>query len=158
MLTAATNMLLRCTVRRWFDRETDMHTLRRKLDAFTSRTDRMGHGYRAVPAGTAGGAALHLIGPAGGLPAEAPLTLYFHGGGYIVGGLASHAAFCARLARETGGAVLFADYRLAPEHRFPAAFEDGVAACSSPATVPAAAWRWPSRRPRSSRVSASRTR
>jgi acetyl esterase/lipase len=128
VLTAATNMLLRRTVRRWFDLEPDVATVRRKLDAFIGRIDALPHGYSAAPVGQAGGATLHLIAPARGLAADAPLTLYFHGGGYIVGSPASHAAFCARLARQTGGSVLFADYRLAPEHPFPAAFEDGVAA------------------------------
>ncbi len=128
MLTAATNMLLRFTVRRWFESEPDVPTVRRKLDALLGRIDAMAGDYTSTPAGTAGGASLYLIEPRQGVAATAPLTLYFHGGGYLVGSLASHAAFCARLARQTGGRVLFADYRLAPEHRFPAAFEDGVAA------------------------------
>jgi epsilon-lactone hydrolase len=128
VLTAVTNMLLRRTVRRWFDLEPDVATVRRKLDAFIGSIDRLPHGYSVVPIGQAGGATLYLIAPERSAPADAPLTLYFHGGGYIVGSVASHAAFCARLARQTGGTVLFADYRLAPEHRFPAAFEDGVAA------------------------------
>jgi acetyl esterase/lipase len=128
MLTAVTNMLLRRTVRRWFDLEPDVPTVRRKLDAFIGRIDALPRGYSAAPVGQAGGATLYMIAPERALPPGAPLTLYFHGGGYIVGSLASHAAFCARLARQTGGTVLFADYRLAPEHRFPAAFEDGVAA------------------------------
>ena len=133
MLTAATNMLLRRTVRRWFDSEPDLPTVRRKLDALIARTDALSAQYSVTQPGQADGAALHLIAPKQALPAGAPLTLYFHGGGYMVGGLASHAAFCARLARATGGSVLFADYRLAPEHRFPAAFDDGVAAYAAAA-------------------------
>ncbi len=128
MLTAFTNMLLRRTVRRWFDSEPDPKIVRRKLDQLIGRTDAMPSRYSATPAGQAEGAALHLIAPKRPLPPSAPLTLYFHGGGYVVGSLASHGAFCARLANRTGGTVLFADYRLAPEHRYPAAFEDGVAA------------------------------
>lgn len=128
MLTAVTNMLLRRTVRRWFDLEPDVATVRRKLDAFIGRIDALPGGYHATPAGQAGGAMLHAIGRERGAAPGAPLILYFHGGGYIVGSLASYAPFCARLARQTGGTVLFADYRLGPEHRFPAAFEDGVAA------------------------------
>jgi acetyl esterase/lipase len=80
-----------------------------------------------VPDGAAGGGQLHLI-VREGLPATAPLILYFHGGGYMVGGLASHGAFCSRLGQAAGARVLFADYRLAPEHHFPAALDDGLAA------------------------------
>ena len=55
-----------------------------------------------------------------------PALLYFHGGGYCVGGLDSHDALCRDLALRSGCAVLAAAYRLAPEHRFPTAFEDAV--------------------------------
>lgn len=54
--------------------------------------------------------------------------LYFHGGGFVFGGLDSHDDICADLCGETGFAVISVDYRLAPEHRHPAAFEDAVAA------------------------------
>jgi acetyl esterase/lipase len=76
----------------------------------------------------AGAAGLHLVEPTQALPADAPLVVYCHGGGYIVGGLASHAPFCSRLGSALRARVLFVDYRLAPEHPFPAAFEDGLAA------------------------------
>ena len=57
--------------------------------------------------------------------------LYLHGGGYILGSIRTHTELCSRLARATGLRVLAIDYRLAPEHPFPAAVEDAVAA-----------WRW----------------
>jgi acetyl esterase/lipase len=57
--------------------------------------------------------------------------LYLHGGGYILGSIRTHTELCGRLARATGLRVLPIDYRLAPEHRHPAAVEDAVAA-----------WRW----------------
>lgn len=59
-------------------------------------------------------------------PDEAPLPvlLYFHGGGYVVGSLDSHDTLCRRLALAGEFAVLSADYRLAPEHRFPTAYND----------------------------------
>ncbi len=72
---------------------------------------------------------------AGGVPAEwasSPghdgngVILYFHGGGYVAGSLASHRDIVSRLARETGRRVLAANYRLAPEHPFPAGVEDAV--------------------------------
>lgn len=53
-----------------------------------------------------------------------PVLLYFHGGGYCVGSLDSHDSLCSALAARTPTAVLAIDYRLAPEHRFPTAFED----------------------------------
>jgi acetyl esterase/lipase len=55
-------------------------------------------------------------------------VLYLHGGGYAVGSPATHRSLAARLARETGCAVYVLDYRLAPEHPFPAALDDAEAA------------------------------
>ncbi|MEM7206423.1 MAG: alpha/beta hydrolase [Pseudomonadota bacterium] len=50
--------------------------------------------------------------------------IYFHGGGFVVGNLDSHDFVCMRLAMDTTCKVIAVDYRLAPEHRFPAAFDD----------------------------------
>jgi monoterpene epsilon-lactone hydrolase len=60
--------------------------------------------------------------------ADGPTVLYFHGGGYVFGSPATHAAMLAWLCRETGGRAILPDYRKAPEHRFPAAVEDAQAA------------------------------
>ena len=57
-----------------------------------------------------------------------PVLLYLHGGGFVVGGLETHDSLCRQLARRSGGAVVALDYRLAPEHRFPAAQDDAWAA------------------------------
>ena len=57
-----------------------------------------------------------------------PALLYLHGGGWVVGDLDSHDGVCRRLAADSGCAVLALDYRLAPEHPFPAAFDDALAA------------------------------
>ncbi len=54
--------------------------------------------------------------------------VYLHGGGWVAGDLESHRPIAASLAGSTGWAVLLVDYRLAPEHPFPAAFEDCVSA------------------------------
>lgn len=54
--------------------------------------------------------------------------VYFHGGGFVVGGLESHDAICAELCAGTGYRVVAVDYRLAPEYVFPAAVEDAIAA------------------------------
>ncbi len=60
--------------------------------------------------------------------AHTPLIVYFHGGGFIVGDLESHHDICAEIASQTGIDVLSVDYRLAPEHYHPAAFEDACLA------------------------------
>ena len=57
--------------------------------------------------------------------------LYLHGGGYILGSIQTHTELCSRIVRATGLRALAIDYRLAPEHPYPAAVEDAVAA-----------WRW----------------
>ena len=56
------------------------------------------------------------------------LLVFFHGGGWVIGDLNSHDGVCRSLANKSGHAVLSVDYRLAPEHKFPAAFDDCVAA------------------------------
>lgn len=61
--------------------------------------------------------------------AETPVVVYFHGGGWVCGNLDTHDALCRRLAELSGVAVLAVDYRLAPEHPFPAAAADAYAAC-----------------------------
>lgn len=53
--------------------------------------------------------------------------VYFHGGGFVVGGLESHDDVCAELCDLTGLGVTSVDYRLSPEHKHPAAFEDSIA-------------------------------
>ncbi|MFT4885089.1 MAG: acetyl esterase [Natronomonas sp.] len=58
---------------------------------------------------------------------ERPLLVYFHGGGFVVGGLDTHDNICQKLADESGWNVISVDYRLAPEHPFPAALEDAYA-------------------------------
>lgn len=57
---------------------------------------------------------------------DAPFILYFHGGGYIMGNPRTHAALGQYLSRKAGMPACLPDYRLAPEHPFPAAFEDAL--------------------------------
>lgn len=57
-----------------------------------------------------------------------PVVVYVHGGGYCIGSLASHRPMLTHLAAATGGRILAVDYRLAPEHPFPGALDDAVAA------------------------------
>lgn len=57
-----------------------------------------------------------------------PALVFFHGGGWVIGSLNTYSSQCAALARNTGAVVLSVDYRLAPEHRFPAAVDDALTA------------------------------
>ena len=77
----------------------------------------------------AGGVPGHWLCAAGSDPARR--ILYLHGGGWVAGGFGSHGSHAARLSAATGCAVLLPEFRLAPEHPFPAALDDALAA-----------WRW----------------
>jgi len=83
---------------------------------------------------------LKAEGPAGPIPlrlyrarpaeqaAPQPVVVYFHGGGWVIGDLESHDQLCRALANAVPCTVIAVDYRLAPEHKFPAAVEDAIAA------------------------------
>jgi acetyl esterase len=82
---------------------------------------------------------LAASGPAGPIPlrlyrgldtaagAPLPLLVYFHGGGWTIGDLDTHDIICRTLANNARCAVIAADYRMGPEHKFPAAVEDCIA-------------------------------
>jgi acetyl esterase len=85
--------------------------------------------------------ALAIPSPAGSIPARvytpkklrntnglAPCLVFFHGGGWVIGDLDSHDVVCRKLAHEGELIVISVDYRLAPEHKFPAAVDDAIAA------------------------------
>jgi acetyl esterase len=85
--------------------------------------------------------ALTIPSPAGMIPARiytpktlrkfdgmAPALVFFHGGGWVIGNLDSHDVVCRTLAHEGELIVISVDYRLSPEHKFPAAVEDAIAA------------------------------
>ena len=63
-------------------------------------------------------------------PRERPgrIVLYLHGGGYVTGSIESYGMLCVPLARALGLRVIVPEYRLAPEHPFPAALEDALSA------------------------------
>ena len=83
---------------------------------------------------------LQATGPAGPIPVRLyrglgtaeedrlPALVYFHGGGWTIGDLDTHDVVCREFANLAQCAVISVDYRLAPEHRFPAAVEDAIAA------------------------------
>lgn len=91
-------------------------------------------------------AVVELTVPPGGRPARlyrpgpspGALVLYLHGGGWVIGDLETHDRACRRLAARSGVSVLALDYRLAPEHPWPAAVDDAVAALRWIARGPAA--------------------
>jgi acetyl esterase len=66
-----------------------------------------------------------------------PAVAYFHGGGFVIGDIETHASFCAEMSRALDLPVISVDYRLAPEHPWPAAPEDCEAAARWIATSPA---------------------
>ena len=78
-------------------------------------------------AGAAGPLKARLYTPKGAA-AVGPGIVYFHGGGFVIGDLDTHDDFLRRLSAASGVRVLSVDYRLAPEHPFPAAHDDGLAA------------------------------
>ena len=81
----------------------------------------------------AGQIAARLYRPRGG---RAPLVVHRHGGGWTIGGLEGQDRVCRRLADGSGAAVLAVDYRLAPEHPWPASVDDTVAALRWAASGP----------------------
>ena len=77
----------------------------------------------------AGSIPLRLYRPLGSQPQQVlPVLVYYHGGGWVIGDLDTHDTLCRELANGSGCAVVAVDYRMGPEHRFPAAVDDAVAA------------------------------
>jgi acetyl esterase len=88
-----------------------------------------------------------IPGPAGAIPARVfdaresrgagPVMVFYHGGGWVIGDLDVYEPYCAEAARQLDMPVISIDYRLAPEHPFPAAAEDCEAAARWIASSPA---------------------
>jgi len=97
--------------RRWMDLVTRMTPLADDVDV------RTGH---------LGGRPVEVMAPRDGHPSRS--VLYLHGGGFTIGSARTHGALASHLAAASGATVHLLDYRLAPEHPFPAALDDAVAA------------------------------
>jgi len=80
---------------------------------------------RSIP-GPLGDIPIRVYAPEGRVPR--PILVYFHGGGFVIGSLTSHDPLCRLMASKIPAIVVAVDYRLAPEHPFPAAAEDAYAA------------------------------
>ena len=79
--------------------------------------------------GPNGSVPVRLYRPLGSAEAETlPVLVYYHGGGWVIGDLDTHDSLCRALANGAGCAVVAVDYRMGPEHRFPAAVDDCLAA------------------------------
>jgi acetyl esterase len=78
--------------------------------------------------GAHGDIALRLYRPLLGARSPLPVLVFFHGGGWVIGDLDTHDTLCRELANGAGCAIVAVDYRMGPEHRFPAAVNDCLAA------------------------------
>lgn len=97
-----------------------------RVDIFAAEKTPVGQVDDVTIEGPGGDLDLRIYRPEGEGPW--PVLLYVHGGGWTVGGLESHDELCRRLCTTIDGIVVAVDYRLAPEHPFPAPFDDSVAA------------------------------
>lgn len=122
---AALRFYLRHTFKRRHDPAAPPAALRANVDALVRRMPRPPRGVTVEPTSAGGVPAEWVAGPDA---AEGRALLYFHGGGYAAGSPASARDLVWRLAVAARARVLSVDYRLAPEHPFPAAVEDAAAA------------------------------
>lgn len=126
-LDPAVNFLLHAQSRLPDKRTHEVHSRRESLRRDT-----------ALVMPTPGGVVTQSLLLATGIPARSyratgpsgllPVIMYLHGGGWVVGDLDSHDGSCRMLALHSGCVVVSVDYRLAPEHKFPAGLEDAIAA------------------------------
>jgi acetyl esterase len=94
-------------------------------DRLTPDTPAVAESRALTATGRNGAIPLRLYRPLGAAPDTVlPTLVYYHGGGWVIGDLDTHDVVCRQLANRAGCAVIAVEYRLAPEHAFPAAVED----------------------------------
>lgn len=120
------NPWLRVTEKRRLAHEHDPVALRRAFEARARIFFRAPRGTRYARERVSG-VPVQRVSARHVAPEAGPLLLYFHGGGYAFGSSDTHRAMLGRLSSETGLPACLPDYRLAPEHAFPAAIEDALA-------------------------------
>ena len=105
------------------------HLFRETRPASTPTPPQIGMVRDLTADGPLGPIPLRVYRPAG-VPASTPLAVlvFFHGGGWVIGDLETHDVLCRQLTAGSGVSVVSVDYRLAPEHKFPAAVDDAWAA------------------------------
>jgi acetyl esterase len=99
-----------------------------QLLSFSGPQERVGRVENRTLPGPGGPLELRIYTPAAAGPPPLPALIYFHGGGLVAGTLDTHDPICRSLSNASGCRVIAVDYRLAPEHPFPAAITDGYAA------------------------------
>lgn len=120
-----TRSLIRHVVRRKFERAGRSIEAWRELEGFLIRSQRVPKGTVVSPVSAGGCTAEWVRGPGAGYGAA---ILYLHGGAFIMGSPATHRELAARISSASRVPVLSLDYRLAPEHPFPAAMDDAKSA------------------------------
>jgi len=119
------NLLLRWQVKRRFRKNPDVNLLRPLMQQMEARNARLPADIKVEDI-TLGGVPTEKLTAPG--TDESRAFFYIHGGGFVAGSPRTHRPLTSRLARQVGVPVYSVDYRLAPEHRFPAGLDDCVAA------------------------------
>ncbi len=104
---------------------------RNLVQALPGEQEEVGEVRNLLLSGNAGSVPVRLYRPQvvqGAANGLAPCVIFYHGGGWVVGSIDSHDALCRRIANASGAVVVSIDYRLASEHKFPAAVDDSVTA------------------------------
>ncbi|GMG84189.1 alpha/beta hydrolase [Paralimibaculum aggregatum] len=126
---AVLDLALRLLVKRSLARQDSPVALRANFERSAGRLFRLPKGTATAPlALAAGGRAVPALRVAAAGVSEARVLLYLHGGAYLAGSPCTHAHLAAHLGARAGAVAVLPDYRLAPEHPFPAAPEDALTA------------------------------
>ncbi|KAF0218432.1 MAG: Alpha/beta hydrolase fold-3 domain [Geobacteraceae bacterium] len=108
------------------DWETSLPEVRRSAEKSAKMLGKLPKDIEASPVAIGGGLLAEWIQPAQAVKDK--VILYFHGGGYVLGSIQAHRGIVSKFVKGSGVVALLFDYRLAPEHPFPAALDDSLAA------------------------------